>query len=478
MLSLKCPVSNWFFNITKHSSKLLLPVLPIVLSLYTPVATANINGSDTQNFNPTASGMDFVSVSSSRTLGAGNFSLGLFLDHAINTLPYFDDSLGTSNDDNKGYNDSITSASLHLSYGVLSFWDLGISFPGVIYQSVKNGDDYHGQFETMGVTDIRLSSKFSLWNNSTTGLALLFTGNFNQIEHNPFSGLKSQPTFNAEIIADTKISDFTLSGNIGYRFRSNGKAYTTDSGDKPIDPVKSELIASTALQYQIPDTKTQLIGELYGSRPGNDFSKISPRSSNILELNGGIRHYYRDDIALHIGAGSEIIHGVNTPDFRVYTGITWTPKENTKIQKQEVAPLPPATEARIPDKIYVIRDILFKFNSSLINKNAAQKNLSTIGEALISSQRFDKLIIEGHTCSIGNEKYNEELSRKRAASIKEWLVHQYRIPESKIIAVGFGEDRPIATNKTPKGRKLNRRVEFKIYYNQRLDESKTASKTE
>ena len=477
MLLLNALVNTWPFRPLRRYHHLLLPLLSVLLTTYTPVANANINGSDTQNFNPTASGTDFVTVSSSRTLGTGNFSLGLFIDYAVNTLPYFSDSAGPSNDNSKGYNDAITSGSIQASVGILPFWDLGISIPGVINQSVNNKQDYHGQFETMGVTDIRLSSKFNLWHNDASGLALLVSSNFNQIEHNPYSGLGSQPIINAELIADTRISDFTFSVNGGYRFRKDGNPYITDNGNKPIDPVTNEIIASGAIQYQIPDTKAQLIVELFGSKPGNDFSSLSARSANILECSGGMRYYYTDSIALHIGAGSELIHSLSSPDFRVYSGITWTPKPELKSPKPVVAPPPPpVVEARVPDKIYVIRDILFKFNSSDINQNVAHKSLSSIGDSLIAADKLDKLVIEGHTCSMGTDKYNDQLSQKRAASIKEWLIKRYHIPAAKIVTTGFGKSRPIATNKTPQGRKLNRRVEFKIYYHQQ-DNTELAHKT-
>ena len=479
MLLLHAPRNTWFLKQKRRLRQKILPLLPIMLTFYTPVALANINGSDTQNFNPTASGMDFVTVSSSRTLGTGNFSLGLFLDYAVNTLPYFSDSSGSSNDGNKGYNDGITSGSLQASVGVLSFWDLGISLPGVISQSVNNKGDYHGQFATMGVTDIRASSKFNLWHDSTSGFALLVSGNFNQIAHNPYSGLGAGPIIDTELIADTRVSNFTFSANAGYRFRKDGSPYVTNSGNKPINPVKDEIIGSGAVQYQVPDTKLQLIFEAYGSKPGNDFSSLSARSANILEGTAGLRYYYTESIALHIGAGSELIHSMSSPDFRVYSGVTWTPKEEAKAPKQTPppSPPPPVAEERVPDKIYVIRDILFKFNSSGINQDIAHKSLNSIGESLIASDKLDKLVIEGHTCSIGSESYNEILSRRRAAAIKDWLIKQYHIPASKIIVMGFGKSRPLATNKTPQGRKLNRRVEFKIYYHPSQGSTDLAHKT-
>jgi len=70
--------------------------------------------------------------------------------------------------------------------------------------------------------------------------------------------------------------------------------------------------------------------------------------------------------------------------------------------------------------------------------------------------------IEGHTDSIGAEKYNQVLSEKRAAAVKAYLVKQGVADSQRLKTVGYGETRPIADNKTKKGRFENRRVEILI----------------
>jgi len=72
-----------------------------------------------------------------------------------------------------------------------------------------------------------------------------------------------------------------------------------------------------------------------------------------------------------------------------------------------------------------------------------------------------KVIIEGHTDSLGSEEYNLELSRERAETVLNYLVSQ-GVDFSRLVAVGIGEGRPIASNRTPSGRALNRRVEFVV----------------
>jgi OOP family OmpA-OmpF porin len=69
-----------------------------------------------------------------------------------------------------------------------------------------------------------------------------------------------------------------------------------------------------------------------------------------------------------------------------------------------------------------------------------------------------KAVIEGHTDSIGTDEYNLGLSRRRAASVRRYLVTEYNIPHERLEAEGFGESMPIADNNTDEGRQSNRRV--------------------
>ena len=73
-----------------------------------------------------------------------------------------------------------------------------------------------------------------------------------------------------------------------------------------------------------------------------------------------------------------------------------------------------------------------------------------------------KVSIEGHTDSIGTDKYNRALSERRAAAVKAYLLKQGVVDSQRIKSVGYGESKPIADNSTEKGRFENRRVEILI----------------
>jgi len=69
--------------------------------------------------------------------------------------------------------------------------------------------------------------------------------------------------------------------------------------------------------------------------------------------------------------------------------------------------------------------------------------------------------IEGHTDSRGNSEYNQTLSQQRAQSVVDYLATN-GIDSSRLTAIGFGEEIPIADNENEEGRQLNRRIEFKV----------------
>ncbi|MCP4978806.1 MAG: OmpA family protein, partial [Maribacter sp.] len=72
-----------------------------------------------------------------------------------------------------------------------------------------------------------------------------------------------------------------------------------------------------------------------------------------------------------------------------------------------------------------------------------------------------KFTVEGHTDSVGSAKLNQTLSESRANSVRDFLIDK-GIGSSRLSAIGYGEDKPIATNNTRSGRKQNRRVEINL----------------
>ena len=70
--------------------------------------------------------------------------------------------------------------------------------------------------------------------------------------------------------------------------------------------------------------------------------------------------------------------------------------------------------------------------------------------------------IEGHTDNVGGKELNEKLGAERAEAVKRYLYEQHQIPLHKINVISYGEDKPVAPNRTKQGRAQNRRVVVKV----------------
>jgi len=105
------------------------------------------------------------------------------------------------------------------------------------------------------------------------------------------------------------------------------------------------------------------------------------------------------------------------------------------------------------------KTILFDLGKSSIKKQS-QEVLNDIVD-ILKEYPTSKFTVEGHTDSTGSEKLNQSLSEARALSVKEYLVDN-DIDEFRLSALGYGEAKPIDTNKTRAGRANNRRVEINL----------------
>ncbi|MBA6412803.1 OmpA family protein [Parahaliea sp. F7430] len=107
-----------------------------------------------------------------------------------------------------------------------------------------------------------------------------------------------------------------------------------------------------------------------------------------------------------------------------------------------------------------VASIKLKVNFAFDSANVQERYFSDIKELAEFLKRFDDvdLSVEGHTDSTGPESYNQKLSQRRAQAVVDVLVNQHGIDRSRLVAKGFGESRPVASNDTKEGRAENRRT--------------------
>lgn len=136
-----------------------------------------------------------------------------------------------------------------------------------------------------------------------------------------------------------------------------------------------------------------------------------------------------------------------------------TPKPTSGRAKKGVRDSDKGVNAIKDDRPKVGALILFDFDSAAI-KPESYPLLQEFATALQGGLANAQLIIAGHTDNMGTKAYNLTLSKRRAESVKKFLVYAYNIADNRLTIQYHGESQPIETNNTETGRMHNRRVEF------------------
>ncbi len=107
-----------------------------------------------------------------------------------------------------------------------------------------------------------------------------------------------------------------------------------------------------------------------------------------------------------------------------------------------------------------LKDFKFPFGKAII----MPRNYNLLGKVQQSIKAFGEpdVVIEGHTDSTGSSAFNEQLSQKRALVVTEYFLQKRTLSKENFMALGYGADRPLASNATAEGRATNRRIDVVI----------------
>lgn len=443
---------------------LVRPLFVFLLLILPAFANANVVGAGTQNFNPTTDGLDYVTVESSKVLQPGVFNLGGFYNYAVNSLPYVD----TGVQSHLQLNDSLSSSDLSLGVGLLPGLSAGISIPSVLSQTVEQRTGVRGDFSQNGNTEVRLNVKGRVAGDDITGFALVGSVNIPRTKNDPYAGADAQPTYNLQGVADHAFNRLLSSAvNVGYRFRSPGAPLPATF----IQPMRNQIIASAALSYLFENLDTKFIGEVFGAVPAQAEGGNESRNMTSAEILLGAKHDITAHLAVHAGAGTELVQGISSPDYRLYAGLNYTfgPVWGNEGKVLVERPVPPTTTTTTTTtvvkrtkvvKVFSIGNILFDFDSDVLLSGNSEALAGLVAE--LKREPFDSLTIAGHTDSRGSVEYNNDLSLRRANSIRDYLVKTNAVTGRSIETIGYGPSRPVQSNGNYQGRQANRRVEFTI----------------
>ena len=299
--------------------------------------------------------------------------------------------------------------------------------------------------------------------------------------------------------------------NAGIRIRSTETFTNNDMGDNMAPVTNRSITAGTeipyglGIAYAIAKQRFDLVGEVFGAMPIGDHENYQP-----LEALGGVKLYLARNSFLSLGAGRGLLpdKGAN-PDFRALIGIVFEPNigdrdgdgikddvdkcpdepedfdgfededgcpdpdndKDTVLDVQDQCPNEPGSTTEAPlgcpakPALVVVTDCEVKITQQIhfeYNKDKIRPESFPILDAVVDVLNKNseiKLEVQGHTDNRGGAAYNKNLSNRRAASVKMYLV-SHGITPGRLTSLGYGFDRPIVDNSTEQNRALNRRVQF------------------
>ena len=122
-------------------------------------------------------------------------------------------------------------------------------------------------------------------------------------------------------------------------------------------------------------------------------------------------------------------------------------------------PAPKPAPKPVAETVTLAADAHFDFDKSALKPEGKAKLDDLVGK--LKAVNLEVIIAVGHTDSIGTKAYNQKLSLRRAAAVKDYLVSK-GVDANRIHTEGKGETQPVADNRTREGRAKNRRVEIEV----------------
>jgi outer membrane protein OmpA-like peptidoglycan-associated protein len=280
-------------------------------------------------------------------------------------------------------------------------------------------------------------------------------------------GLRKGNQYNVEfyVSATNKVLD-----SIGVYFSPEDFLYERRNF-KEIQPVYWYVRNSVAVSQ--PSTKWQKVQFVYTATGNEAYMTIGLFKRG--EYTGSIRPDFQDEYLFLLDKVSvtpvdpreKICPEVEREKWNIYKQDDRHERLDKMISynlKNPPVPRPKLAPTRLPTVQHVdtliIPDIYFVTASFELSKKSNEL-LDSFARQLTGA--MDSVIVKGHTDSIGNMDYNKELSLSRAVSVKQYLMTKVASLGVNFVARGYGYQQPIASNRTPSGRRKNRRVEIFVY---------------
>jgi len=188
----------------------------------------------------------------------------------------------------------------------------------------------------------------------------------------------------------------------------------------------------------------------------NDYQRIAmddyaPKAAAVEVLRqdaAGLDNYARNGVPLRLGLGLYQGGRLQRPLLEAIRA--WVPP-----------PPPPAPVAeKVPETVRLDSLSLFDTGKAVLKPGSLKLLVNALVD--IKARPGWLIVVAGHTDSTGEAQANQQLSLKRAEALRDWMLQTSDVSPTCFAVQGFGASRPIATNATPAGRALNRRVEISL----------------
>jgi len=415
---------------------------------------------DAQEFSPAIDPEGYFSVYSSRTAPRGRFHLGIwynFADDVISDKEFnrqFPNQLAAG----KSLVDRIHTIDLVASYSLFDWLELGVDIP-----FSDTSSNFAGTRSDTGPDNVRLLAKVQLlqrWKG--IGLAV---APFVDLPSGDEKRLTSSGEFEGGVIgvADYVYQRLRASLNVGYKVNRESDFAIGELNDGTDELLYGLGIGVLAIKDQPMlfgfINNVEALAELFGSTDASD--PFYDESATALEGLGGVRLFSDTGLYATLGIGKSVTRSINGAGVRVVGGLGYMPPPPPPPPPAPPPPPPPPQEKVVvtEEQIITLEPIYFDFDKATI-KPVSYPVLDQVGQVMRDRPTI-MVRVEGHTDSVGSDRYNQRLSERRAHAVVKYLIAK-GIPSNRLQAVGFGEARPIATNDTPEGRAKNRRTEFHI----------------
>ena len=241
-------------------------------------------------------------------------------------------------------------------------------------------------------------------------------------------GYQFNDQWSADLSFGTDLSDNVDTNQFsvnGYRF----------FGEKKWKPYISAGLSSNSIDDALVDQTEQFQAGL----------GVSGALTDKLELRVGYQHFFE--------FGDESYN-----DDAVSVGLNWHFRKPRAAVVAQSSPEPQPESVPKQKEVTDTFELLVQFDFEKADiKSVDKPQFDEIARVLKESPAIT-MTVEGHTCWVGSEEYNMELSQRRADAVRASFIQEYGISADRINIEGYGESRPIADNNTKAGRESNRRA--------------------